>query len=218
MPEKLRLGQLYRKLYLHKLNKSIGGTRVLDLGCHSYEWLSSIEAKLHIGLDLEPGYPTVKNTIVKADGCDLPFSNKSLDTIYILDVIEHVENDKRLIQEAIRVLKPEGTMIITTPNINIQIFPRFLTGWISRKWGHTLRRGYDADELQNFFNEEVTVSIHKLQAKWYRTFYFPLRMLLLIFPKLAILVLTFFVNQEAKNPYGENGFLLIEVIKSKIYT
>jgi SAM-dependent methyltransferase len=47
---------------------------------------------------------------------ELPFEPMSFDTIYAVEVIEHLENPA-LIREAYRILKPGGIFIYTTPNI-----------------------------------------------------------------------------------------------------
>jgi len=45
----------------------------------------------------------------------LPFDDNSFDSISILDVIEHIHNQKTILLELKRVLKSEGTLIITVP-------------------------------------------------------------------------------------------------------
>lgn len=212
-PNKKRLGQLYRKIYLKKLGKDFGGGKVLDIGCHSGEWLSNIDADIRIGLDIDPGIPKKAIAVVKADGCEMPFSDNSFDVIFLLDVIEHVVHDKKLAQEILRVLSHNGKLILTTPQKSIQIFPGFLTGWVSKKWGHVYRRGYEKEELAEYFKDKTIIKIFELRAKCYRTLYFPLRVIFKISKKLANTILIFIVNKEFKDPYGKKGFLLVEVTK-----
>jgi ubiquinone/menaquinone biosynthesis C-methylase UbiE len=212
-PRIRRLGQLYRTKYLQKMDMNIVGEKILDIGCHDSEWLSMLNGKVRIGLDLMPGKSNSGVTMIKANGCEIPFPNESFDVIYMLDVIEHIKDDKQLIDEAVRVLKSNGKLIITTPNINIKLFPPFLTNWISRNWGHTLRIGYDPDHLRTFFKHQEEVKVLPLNALWYRNLYIPLRVLFEIFPSLTEKILDFFVHQENKKPYGEKGFLLLEISK-----
>jgi len=47
----------------------------------------------------------------------LPFENNFFDSVVCLDVIEHIKDPINLIKEMNRVLKPDGIIIITTPNI-----------------------------------------------------------------------------------------------------
>ena len=54
------------------------------------------------------------------DGINLPFANKSFDSILCTEVFEHVENLDVVIDELKRILKPSGKMIITTPFLCIE--------------------------------------------------------------------------------------------------
>jgi len=57
----------------------------------------------------------------------MPFANSSIMTITCIEVIEHIESQGHLIKELARVLKPEGSLIITTPNVHsIEARLRFL--------------------------------------------------------------------------------------------
>lgn len=54
--------------------------------------------------------------------CDLnrdsfPYPDESFDVVTCLDVIEHVLDPRRLLQEIRRVLRPTGALILTTPNV-----------------------------------------------------------------------------------------------------
>jgi SAM-dependent methyltransferase len=46
----------------------------------------------------------------------LPFSNSSFDIIYSIEVIEHLRCPYDFIEECYRILKPNGILIISTPN------------------------------------------------------------------------------------------------------
>ena len=57
-----------------------------------------------------------KNTLFVSDGCNLPLKNNSFDFIICQDVIEHIQDQHRLILEIERILANGGVCIITTPN------------------------------------------------------------------------------------------------------
>lgn len=48
---------------------------------------------------------------------ELPFENDSFDYVVSIEGIEHLENPFLCVREFARVLRPEGSLIITTPNI-----------------------------------------------------------------------------------------------------
>ncbi|MGB0837881.1 MAG: class I SAM-dependent methyltransferase [Flavobacteriaceae bacterium] len=52
---------------------------------------------------------------VKADICDLPFEDNSFDVVLCNHVLEHIEDDKKAMQEIYRVLKPGAYAILQIP-------------------------------------------------------------------------------------------------------
>ena len=52
---------------------------------------------------------------VKADICELPFSDNTFDFIFCNHVLEHVIDDTKAMKELFRVLKPNGTGIFQVP-------------------------------------------------------------------------------------------------------
>ena len=47
---------------------------------------------------------------------ELPFADESFDLILLNEVIEHVDDDRRTIVEAYRVLAPGGHIVVYAPN------------------------------------------------------------------------------------------------------
>lgn len=46
---------------------------------------------------------------------ELPFEDKSFDLVCAFDVVEHVEDDQKAVQELVRVCKTTGVVLITVP-------------------------------------------------------------------------------------------------------
>ena len=78
----------------------------LDVGCGN--------RKLgDINIDIDPSV----NPDYVADGASMPMiKNEIADEIFCYEVIEHVENPKKLLLELNRVLKPKGKLRLSTPN------------------------------------------------------------------------------------------------------
>ncbi len=64
-----------------------------------------------VGVDLETR-PHVSHIV---DITAIPFDSESFDAIICIHVLEHVENDRKAIQEFHRVLKPGGWALISVP-------------------------------------------------------------------------------------------------------
>jgi SAM-dependent methyltransferase len=54
--------------------------------------------------------------VIDAAGEDLPFADGSFDVVYSNNVLEHTTNPARVLREAVRVLKPGGTLYFEVPN------------------------------------------------------------------------------------------------------
>jgi SAM-dependent methyltransferase len=115
-------------------------------------------------LDLNPEYAQVpcnqqkRVRFICGDATALPFDNHSFDAITMFDVLEHIPQHKKAAAEALRVLRPGGFLLISTPNENWR-FPYYgfmksicpSDGEIMAEWGH-VRRGYTLDELKNLID------------------------------------------------------------------
>ena len=76
---------------------------------------------------------------VKADICELPFDNNSVDEIVCYQVVEHVPYNKSraMFEEMARVLKPGGTALIETPDIDV-VCRKILEEGLLDKWIYNL--------------------------------------------------------------------------------
>jgi len=50
-----------------------------------------------------------------ADAHNLPFTAKSFDNIIMASLLEHVQNPPKLLDEAYRILKPNGLIVVSAP-------------------------------------------------------------------------------------------------------
>lgn len=76
-----------------------------------------------------------------ADAQQIPYHNHFFDTVVIFDVLEHIEADTQVINEIIRVLKPNGKLIFTVPAF------KFLFSNHDKALGHYRR--YNKLEIKN---------------------------------------------------------------------
>jgi len=94
--------------------------KILDIGCGDGVLLSLIKNAILYGIDLDQAsldYAAVKVNakFVRASAAKLPFQANFFDVVLATEIIEHLDQPEKLIQEAKRVLKSNGHLILTTP-------------------------------------------------------------------------------------------------------
>jgi methionine biosynthesis protein MetW len=109
------------------------GELLLDIGCGDGTFTAllkeSSKVKEAFGIEIASGaISAIEKKGIKACQLDIdqnpfPFADKYFDLIYCGEVIEHLFNPDHLLREIYRVLKLEGTCVISTPN---------LAGWPNR--------------------------------------------------------------------------------------
>jgi len=98
------------------------GALLLDVGCGNGEFLNKVQALgwNAIGLECDHAACDVASSrglqIVRGSVPNTPFENASFDAISLHHVIEHVHDPRAVLKEIFRILKPGGTMVLTTPN------------------------------------------------------------------------------------------------------
>jgi len=98
--------------------------RVLDAACgegYGTAILSAAGAASVVGVDIDPevvAHARARYGIdaLAADVSELPFPADEFDLVVSFETIEHVADPERALDELARVLKPDGMLIISTPN------------------------------------------------------------------------------------------------------
>lgn len=84
--------------------------RVIDLGCGMVPpYRNLFSTKNYIGVDL------FERAGVQADITHLPFLQSIADVVILTEVLEHMSDPSKVLQEIRRVLKPEGFLVLTIP-------------------------------------------------------------------------------------------------------
>lgn len=104
--------------YAISANAKVAHGTLLDIGCGSKPFEQTFEPYIekYIGLEYSPesGYRGNRADVC-GDAAFLPFADESFDTILCTEVLEHVPNPEKAIEEFARILRPGGTIITTAP-------------------------------------------------------------------------------------------------------
>jgi SAM-dependent methyltransferase len=102
--------------FLNKYSHLYKGT-MYDLGCgaRTYEPYFLQYVPTYIGVDWGASVHDLKAEIVADLNKPLPINNNSADTIVCLSVLEHLCEPQTLVNEAYRILKPGGAIILQVP-------------------------------------------------------------------------------------------------------
>lgn len=110
---------------------------ICDVGCGSGQWLGLMrkaypQTKLY-GFEISEETAKVASTVANADVQSGEFfendwKSNTFDFITFWDVLEHVPEPKKVLQEVERLLKPNGTAVIIVPNFDCiysKVFKQF---------------------------------------------------------------------------------------------
>ena len=113
---------LVRRFVIRKELGKVNVGRILELGCGISPMLEPNARTVQTDISLNALKHLVSQSrerhvyrSVNCDGVRLPFLSESFDFIVCSEVIEHVQEDEKLLIEIIRILKKEGKLLLTCP-------------------------------------------------------------------------------------------------------
>ncbi|MFA6536523.1 MAG: class I SAM-dependent methyltransferase [Candidatus Paceibacterota bacterium] len=142
--------------------------RVLSVGCgtgQELDFLGRYGSVAGVDKSEEAIYFCRKNNpkslVAVADAEKLPFPDKVFALVFILDVIEHVDNPNAVLNEIDRVLKDDGTVVLTVPAYN------FLWSKSDERSHHKCR--FTAGRLRDLVSQRFEVK----RLTYFNTIFFP---------------------------------------------
>jgi len=104
------------------------GKDVLDVACGSGVGTSLLReagARCVWGLDIDPKAIAFAKArygdceFAQSDATSLCLANSSVDVVVSFETLEHLKDPRKFLLECRRVLRPEGTLVCSTPNLEI---------------------------------------------------------------------------------------------------
>jgi SAM-dependent methyltransferase len=110
---------------------AVTGREVLDAACgvgYGMQILQEAGAKRVVGVDRAPEAIASARSrlgtsaeLVVGDLQQLPFPNGSFDVVVCFEAIEHVDHPEEALDEFKRVLRPDGVLVLSTPNALVYV-------------------------------------------------------------------------------------------------
>jgi len=142
--------------------------------------LSQAAARV-VGLDIDKAtvehasrkYGSARVSFSLYDGTTIPLPDNSFDMAVSFQVIEHIRDDTGHVVEACRILKPGGTLVLTTPNRNYRLKPgqkpwnRFhIREYTPRGLEEVLKRSFSDVSVWGICGNAEVQAIERARVAW----------------------------------------------------
>jgi 2-polyprenyl-3-methyl-5-hydroxy-6-metoxy-1,4-benzoquinol methylase len=209
----------------HFASHRFKGKEVVDLGCGSgygTEVMADSVRRI-VGLDVDREVVDALNRSNRKenlqfqafDGTRVPLSDASVDAVVSLQVIEHVADVPRFLEEIHRILKPSGEAMFTTPNRRIRLLP------FQKPWNPYHLREYTFEQLDRLLRKYfATVQGYAMLADEEvtrldlgRTRQSPLKVYFLYPTKAALKKVSPFLRRVSRDLHGTSSPLPRDVLE-----
>lgn len=190
------------------LQVNLQARRVLDVGCDDASFLQRSSATLRAGVDLAPrARPTAEIEIIQADARSLPVLDSCFDCILAFDVLEHIEHDRAVMHELLRVLTQDGALWFSTPARSTTFYPRFIHPYANSAFGH-VRNGYTESQIRSLLPDQCwQLDLFYWNEPWLRAAFVPLHLLDRIAPSIADTCVRWSFVADGLSSAGVHGHL-----------
>lgn len=140
------LGRLYKRIFTSPLIYAVSrkfGKKMVEVGSGTGSGVLGAFSSSVIGLDINPysvNYCVengMRAKLIESDG-KFPLGSSEYDVCILDNVLEHIENPKKCLDECHRITKPNGGLVIVVPGV----------------------KGYKSDhDHKNFYDEERLIQL-----------------------------------------------------------
>lgn len=110
----------------------------------------------------------VGTDVHQVEGGHLPFADASFDRVVVVDMLEHVPDDRAFVRELARVTRPGGRLVLNTPHLKRTALRRLrhALGQTDEKHGH-LRPGYTARALRGLLAPDFEIEAELTYSRFF---------------------------------------------------
>jgi SAM-dependent methyltransferase len=109
-------------LYIDTLCPDEPGARALEVGCGVGRVVEALQSRGYEAVGVEVSEPNLQLARQRGarcelyDGAHLPFPDGAFASVGALNVLEHVEEPERFLEELVRVTSIQGKVVVSSPN------------------------------------------------------------------------------------------------------
>lgn len=174
-------GQVFDSTYANHIKRYefargfVVNKQTLDVACgvgYGTAHLADVVSNI-IGVDIDESavqfakahYATSKAVFLRVDAQVLPFSDHSFDAVVSFETIEHVPHVQQYLKEVMRVMRPEGIYLVSTPAAKISTHtppnPHHVQEWSPKDFEALLREHFGTVDIysQHEIKQAVTAAI-----------------------------------------------------------
>lgn len=140
--------------------------RVLDVGCSSGYLARPLVERgcVVVGVELDPAAAEAARTVCEdvlvgdVEALELPFENGSFDVVLCGDLVEHLRDPERFLARVRPLLKQDGRLVLTTPNVANWALRLSLLGG---RWRYTDRGLLDRTHVHLFTRKTLIEALSR---------------------------------------------------------
>lgn len=143
------------------------------------------------------------------------FSDNTFDMVVTFQVIEHIKNDNLFIQEIKRVLKPDGLLIMTTPNRKMSLTrnPWHVREYELKGMTELISKHFSSYQINGVFGNEKVMAYYEENRRSVKKFTrFDIFRLQYILPRKLLQIPYDFANRMNRNKLMKKNTSLVEKV------
>jgi len=172
---------------LHKVQNEVES--IIDVGCGFGHVLNQIE-KLPLMVGVDISYNRLKNlrediTKIRSFAENIPFRSDSFDLAICTDIFEHVEDEKPLVEELYRIIKPGGLLFFACPwkqDLSVYDLKEYKERFKDYKYKHL--RSVNETTIEENFKKFKIISSTEIVSHMEKMLFEPYSIKFIIFKKI----------------------------------